>query len=128
MLIIKREQQFRIFIYCNVILESFFISNGWFLNKNVEEKAVMLSCYVFDFVSLLRYMRELMVCLYYVGACVCVCMSEWFRGAKIHFSNMLQEKRRKILHLICIKCLCLPCDILLCAKVNLMLRLCQSIK
>jgi len=36
-LIIKREQQFGIFIYCNVILESFFISNGWFLNENVEE-------------------------------------------------------------------------------------------
>lgn len=44
-LIIKREQQFGIFIYCNVILESFFISNGWFLNENVEEKTVMLSCF-----------------------------------------------------------------------------------
>lgn len=37
-LIIKREQQFGIFIYCNVSLESFFISTGWFLNENVEEK------------------------------------------------------------------------------------------
>jgi hypothetical protein len=34
-LIIKREQQFGIFIYCNVILESFFISNGWFLNEKL---------------------------------------------------------------------------------------------
>jgi hypothetical protein len=37
-LIIKREQQFGIFIYCNVILESFFISFGWFLNENVDGK------------------------------------------------------------------------------------------
>lgn len=41
-LLIKREQQFGIFIYCNVILESFFISNGWFLNENVEEKTAFM--------------------------------------------------------------------------------------
>lgn len=32
----KKEQQFGIFIYCNVILESFFISVGWILNENVD--------------------------------------------------------------------------------------------
>lgn len=57
-LIIKREQQFGIFIYCNVILESFFISFGWFLNENVDgkEKTVMLSMLYAD--EGFFYMRE----------------------------------------------------------------------
>lgn len=46
-----REQQFGISIYCNVTLESFFISNGWFLNENVRgEKTVMLPCDMLGFV------------------------------------------------------------------------------
>lgn len=59
-LIIKREQQFGIFIYCNVILESFFISNGWFLNENVEEK----NCNAFMlYAASPQNMRELLAVL-----------------------------------------------------------------
>lgn len=76
------------FIYCNVILESFFISNGWFLNENVEEKTVMLSCYV-------RLLLRSACVSCWLMFCVCVWVQS--RGAEIHFSN--------ILHLICIKCL-----------------------
>lgn len=82
MLIIRREQ-FGIFIYCNVILDSFFISNGWFLNENVEEE--------------LRH-----ACV--SGPCLALCV--FARERKNPFLNVRRRvRRRKILHLIHIKCL-----------------------